>query len=427
MKAKAKDNHIEIMAPAGSFEALAAAIEAGAGSVYFGTGHLNMRSASSQNFSLDDLESIADKCHSNGVRSYITLNTVVYDHELAEMRQLIEAAKANNISAVIASDMAVIRYARQQGMEVHMSTQTNISNIEAVRYYSRFADVMVMARELNLNQVKAITDAIEQQHICGPSGQIVKVEMFVHGALCMAISGKCYLSLDMLNASANRGACLQPCRRAYQVKDKNHEVVMEIDNAYIMSPKDLKTVDFLDKILKAGVKVLKIEGRGRSPEYVKTVVEVYTQAVQAYVEDTFSHEKVEKWDKRLRTVYNRGFWEGYYLGRKRGEWTEKPGSRATKKKIYVGKVTNYFAKIKVAEIQMQSGHMSVGDELLIIGPTTGVQQVQLTEIRVDMKPVASAVKGSTCSVPVNSTVRRSDKVYKLMDEDPDFGLNERYD
>lgn len=418
---------IEIMAPVGSYESLAAAIQAGAGSVYFGTGHLNMRSGSSQNFSLEDLKQISKICRENDVRTYLTLNTIIYDEELQEMRKTVDAARANSISAIIASDMAVIQYAREQGMEVHMSTQTNITNIEAVRYYAQFADVMVLARELNVRQVKAITDAIREQNICGPSGNLVQVEMFIHGALCMAVSGKCYMSLDLLNSSANRGACLQPCRRPYRVFDKRNELELEVDNEYIMSPKDLKTVDFLNKILKAGATVLKVEGRGRSPEYVKTVVATYRDAVKAYQEGHFTQEKINEWNKKLKTVYNRDFWDGYYLGKHLGEWTKKPGSQATKKKIYVGKITNYYSKIGVAEITMQTHDISVGDELLIIGPTTGVHEQKAEEIRVDLQSVKSTQKGDVCSVPVNDVVRRNDKVYKLVDTDPDFDTDPRYE
>lgn len=417
---------IEIMAPVGSYESLSAAIQAGADSVYFGVGHLNMRSKSSQNFSLDDLDKISSICRKNDVRTYITLNTVIFDEELESMRAVVDAAIENRISAVIASDMSVIQYARQKGLEVHMSTQTNITNIEAVRYYSQFADVMVMARELNIRQVKQITEAIKKDGIYGPDGKLVQVEMFVHGALCMAVSGKCYMSLDLLNSSANRGACLQPCRRGYHVIDKRNEVEMQVDNEYIMSPKDLKTIDFLDKILKAGVAVLKIEGRGRSPEYVKTVVSVYKLAVRAYVENNFSQDNIAKWNRQLKTVYNRDFWDGYYLGKKLGEWTQKPGSQATKKKIFVGTVTNYYSKIGVAEIRMQTNELKTSDDILIIGPTTGVAEEAIQEIRVDMKNVNAAVKGETCSIPVRSLVRRSDKVYKLVDVDPDFDTDERY-
>lgn len=423
---KHSSKEIEIMAPVGSYESLAAAIQAGAGSVYFGIGHLNMRSKSSQNFTLEDLEEISSRCKSAGVRTYITLNTVVYDEELYEMRQVVDAAKSNDISAVIASDMAVIQYARSQGVEVHMSTQTNITNIEAVKYYAQFADVMVMARELNVKQVKKITEAIEQQNICGPSGLPVRVEMFVHGALCMAVSGKCYMSLDLLNSSANRGACLQPCRRSYQVFDTRKEVEMEVDNEYIMSPKDLKTIDFLDKLLKAGVKVLKIEGRGRAPEYVKQVVSSYREAVDAFFSNEFTDANINRWNEQLKAVYNRDFWDGYYLGKRLGEWTRKPGSQASRKKVYIGKVTNYFSKIGVAEILMQTHEVTTGDDLLIIGPTTGVLEQKVEEIRVDMATVEKAEKGDSCSIPIHDVVRRSDKVYKLIEVDPDFDEDDRY-
>ncbi len=417
---------IEIMAPVGSFESLSAAINAGASSVYFGTGHLNMRSKSSRNFSLDDLAEISARCRSNNVKTYLTVNTVVYDQELEEMRRILDAAKGNRISAVIASDMAVINYARHTGLEVHMSTQTNITNIEAVKYYSRFADVMVMARELNIRQVKAISEAIKENNIRGPRGELVQLEMFVHGALCMAVSGKCYMSLDLLNSSANRGACLQPCRRPYRVFDSRQEVEMEVDNEYIMSPKDLKTVDFLDKILMAGVSVLKIEGRGRSPEYVKTVVSVYREATEAYFDGSFSEEKIKDWNESLKSVYNRGFWEGYYLGKKLGEWTRKPGSQASTKKIFVGNVTNYYSKIGVAEVQMLTDELSTGDQILISGPTTGVIEQKVPEIRVDLQRVNTTRKGETCSFTVEKTVRRSDKVYKLIKVDPDFDEASRY-
>jgi len=410
-----KPHSIEIMAPVGSYESLMAAIQAGAGSVYFGIGALNMRSKSSKNFTLSDLQQIAAICEAHQVRSYVTINTVIFDEELEEMKRLVDAVKANRITAVIASDQAVIQYARQQEVTVHMSTQTNITNIEAIRYYAQFADVMVTARELNLNQVKAITEKIRQQQITGPSGDLVRIEVFVHGALCMAVSGKCYLSLDLLNSSANRGACLQPCRRGYSVKDRDSELEMEVDNEYIMSPKDLNTLPFLDKLLDAGVEVLKIEGRGRSPEYVKVVTKVYHEAVEAVLDGTFDQQKVEAWQHRLSEVYNRGFWDGYYLGRKIGEWTESYGSQATKRKVYVGLVTNYFTKIGVAEIKMETHSMSLKDEILIIGPTTGVVEELLTEIRVELQQVEQTKKGDLCSIPVNTLVRRGDKVYKLVE------------
>jgi U32 family peptidase len=405
---------IEIMAPVGSYESLMAAIQGGAGSVYFGVGKLNMRSKSSQNFTLDDLQQIASICYENNVKSYVTINTVVYDEELAEMHQLVDAVKNNGITAIIASDQAVIHYARKQGVEVHMSTQTNITNIEAVKYYAQFADVMVTARELNIDQVAAITKSIHEQQIKGPSGDLVRIEIFVHGALCMAVSGKCYLSLDLLNSSANRGACLQPCRRAYKVEESESQIEMEVDNEYIMSPKDLNTIAFLDKILDAGVEVLKIEGRGRSPEYVKTVTQVYHEAVEAIQNGIYTPALAAALNERLKKVYNRGFWDGYYLGRKLGEWTEQYGSQATKQKVYVGKINNFFQQLNVAEIKMETQSLKVGDYILVMGPTSGVYEDQLTEIRVDLKPVEETVKGEHCSIAVKTILRRGDKVYKLI-------------
>lgn len=411
---------VEIMAPVGSYESLTAAIQGGADSVYFGIEQLNMRSKSSNNFTLDDLVTISEICQKNKIRTYITLNTVVYDDELPLMRSIVDAAKTNNISAIIASDQSVIQYANSVGMEIHMSTQTNITNIGAVKYYAHFAEVIVTARELNLKQVKAITDAIADEKITGPSGNLIQIEVFAHGALCMAVSGKCYLSLDNMNSSANRGACLQVCRRPYEVKDKDGGIELEVDNEYIMSPKDLNTISFIDKILKAGVSVLKIEGRGRSPEYVKTVVECYREAVNAYFDDYFTDENIEKWNQKLGSVYNRGFWDGYYLGRKMGEWTERYGSQATKRKIYVGRITNYFTKLGVAEIKMETQNLSLGEEIKIIGPTTGVYEDELSEIRVDLKKVNRTIKGEVCSIPVKSIIRRGDKVYKVIDVDPVF-------
>lgn len=406
---------IEIMAPVGSYEALSAAIQAGAGSVYFGIGHLNMRSKSTKNFTLDDLRQIADTCREHDVKSYVTVNTVVFDEELEEMRQLLDAVKANNISAIIASDQSVIQYARQIGVEVHISTQCNVTNIEAVKYYSQFADVMVTARELSLKQVAAITRQIKELDIRGPHGDLVRIEVFCHGALCMAVSGKCYLSLDNFNTSANRGACMQPCRRGYIVQDRDKEITLEIDNEYIMSPKDLCTLPFLDKVLDAGVKVLKIEGRGRSPEYTKVTVSAYREAIDAIAENKFTEEKIAELTKRLRSVYNRDFWDGYYLGRKIGEWTQRYGSQATKTKLFIGTITNFFGKISVAEIRMETHELGVGDEIMIIGPTTGVYEGTVGEIRVDLKPVEKTAKGELCSIPVSDTVRRGDKVYKIID------------
>lgn len=410
-------NDIEVMAPVGSYEALSAAIQAGAGSVYFGIGKLNMRSKSTKNFTLDDLHNIATICNENNVKSYVTINTVVFDEELDEMRQLVDAVKANNISAIIASDQSVIQYAKQIGVEIHMSTQCNITNIEAIKYYSQFADVMVTARELSVNQVKAITRKIEELDIRGPKGNLVRIEVFCHGALCMAVSGKCYLSLDNFNTSANRGACVQTCRRAYTVQDRDKEITLDIENEYIMSPKDLCTLPFLDKLLDAGVKVLKIEGRGRSPEYTKVTVGVYKEAVDAIQNGTFTQEKIEEWTQRLRSVYNRGFWDGYYLGRKIGEWTERYGSQATKTKIFVGTITNFFGKINVAEIRMETQDLNVGDDIMIIGPTTGVYEDKISEIRVDLKSVDASVKGELCSIPTKEVVRRGDKVYKVVDSE----------
>lgn len=410
---------IEVMAPVGSYEALSAAIQAGAGSVYFGIGKLNMRSKSTKNFNLDDLGVISNICHENGVKSYVTVNTVVFDEEIEEMHALLDAVKANGISAVIASDQSVIQYAREIGVEVHISTQCNITNIEAVKYYSQFADVMVTARELNINQVRHITEEIERRNITGPGGDLVRIEVFCHGALCMAVSGKCYLSLDNFGTSANRGACVQPCRRGYEVTDRDKEITLAIENEYIMSPKDLCTLPFLDKVLASGVKVLKIEGRGRSPEYTKLTVSVYREAVDAVRNGTFDEEKVAAWLARLKSVYNRDFWEGYYLGRKMGEWTTKYGSQATKTKLFVGTVTNFFGKISVVEIRMETHDIKLGDEIMIIGPSTGVYEDTVREIRVDLNPVEMSVKGELCSIPTNDTVRRGDKVYKIIDANQD--------
>ena len=410
---------IEIMAPVGSYEALAAAIQAGAGSVYFGIGKLNMRSRSAKNFSLDDLRQLAETCNANGVKSYVTVNTVIYDEEMEAMRQLLEAVKANGISAIIASDQSVIQYARQIGVEVHMSTQCNITNIEAVRYYSQFADVMVTARELNLEQVRHITEEIGRQQIRGPHGDLVRIEVFCHGALCMAISGKCNLSQDLFNASSNRGACLQLCRRGYKVQELEDGFELALDNEYIMSPKDLCTLPFLDKVLDAGAQVLKIEGRGRSPEYTKVTVAVYGEAVKAFQEGSFTQEKIDAWMERLRSVYNRGFWDGYCLGRRTFEWSKQYGSHATRSKEYVGLVTNYYSKLGVAEIRMDSHDLNLGEPVMIIGPTTGVYEDTLSEIRVDLGAVSQAVKGEYCSIPVKTVVRRGDKVYKLVEGKPD--------
>jgi putative protease len=404
------------MSPVGSYESLMAAVQGGAGSVYFGVGKLNMRSRSSVNFTLEDLGKISAIARENHIKTYLTLNTIIYDDELDEMKTIVDKALEEGIHAVIASDMAVMTYCREKGMEVHLSTQTNITNIEAVKYYSRFADVMVTARELTLDQVASICQSIDRENILGPSGNKVRIEIFIHGALCMAVSGKCYLSLDNFGYSANRGACLQPCRKGYVVRDKETDLELEIDHEYIMSPKDLKTLPFLDKILGAGVTVLKIEGRGRSPEYVKTVTRCYHEAVDAVLTGNFNKGKVDGWEQQLKTVYNRGYWEGYYLGNKLGEWTEVYGSQATKRKIYVGKVTNFFTRLSVAEIKIETNDLSKGDEIIIVGPTTGVYEDSIRELRLDRgENVDQAEKGELCSIAVHSLVRRGDKVYKLVD------------
>jgi len=404
----------EIMAPVGSWESLIASIQAGADSVYFGIDKLNMRSQSTVNFTIEDFDQIVELCNSHNVKTYLTLNTVLYDPDLDLMRSLVDRAKKHKVTAIIASDQAAINYASSVGVEVHISTQVNVSNIETVRFYSRFADVIVLARELNVTQVAHITNTIQNENICGPSGKLVRIEMFVHGALCMAISGKCYLSLHEYNKSANRGSCLQVCRRSYIVKDKETEEELEVDNQYIMSPKDLCTIDFLDVLLQAGVKVLKIEGRARSAEYVKTVVECYNEAILSYLNGTFNSVKVINWKERLSTVFNRGFWGGYYLGRKLGEWSNSYGSQATKKKVYVGKGLNYFSNLKVAEFLVEASSLNVGDEILITGPTTGVIEGTVKELRVDLKNVNETCKGEKVSIPIDEQVRRSDKLYKIV-------------
>jgi putative protease len=409
-------NSIEIMSPVGSYEALMAAIQSGAGSVYFGVGAMNMRARSSANFTLEDLEKIAQICKENNVLSYLTVNTVIYNRDIAEMHVLLDAAKRCGISAIIASDMAVMNYCKQIGLEIHISTQCNITNIEAVRFYAQFADVIVMARETELKDVKQIVKQIREENICGPKGEIIKIEMFIHGALCMAVSGKCYISLDNFNYSANRGACLQPCRRGYHVKDMDSEIELAVENQYIMSPKDLCTIGFLDKILDAGVSVLKIEGRGRSPEYVKMVTQCYHEAIASIQNQTYTQEKIAAWNTRLRSVYNRDFWDGYYLGQKVGEWTQNYGSQATRTKQYVGKVTNYFSNLQVAEILIETNDIAIGDDIMVFGPTTGVIDVTVEEIRVDLESVKQAAKGTYCSIPISELVRRNDKVYKWVED-----------
>ncbi|MDP1621859.1 MAG: peptidase U32 family protein [Bacteroidales bacterium] len=391
-----------------------AAIEAGADSVYFGVGILNMRARSSVNFTLRDLVKITRICRKHNLKTYLTMNTVIFDTEVKEMKRMVDSAKKNGVTAIIASDHAVIRYARSVEMPVHMSTQTNITNLEAVKYWSQDAGVMVTARELSLEQVAAITKVIKRQKITGPDGSLVRIEVFAHGALCMAVSGKCYLSLDHYNKSANRGACYQLCRRPYHVTDTETGIELEIDNEYIMSPKDLCTIGFLDKIVRAGVSILKIEGRGRSPEYVKTVVSCYRDAADSVIAGNFTPEKVNQWTDRLKTVYNRGFWDGYYLGRKMGEWAEQHGSVATESKEYVGRITNYYTKLKVAEIKMESGQLKHGDRVYIQGPTTGSIEITIPEVRVDLQPVLKTMKGEHCSITVETLLRRADKVYKIV-------------
>lgn len=408
----------EIMAPAGSRESLAAALKAGADSVYFGIEALNMRAHSASRFTIDDLREIAATCNAQGVKSYLTVNTIIYDEDLELMRRICDAAKEAGISAVIAADVAVLAYCHEIGQEVHLSTQLNISNAEALKFYARYADVVVLARELNLTQVKKIHEAIEQEHICGPAGEPVRIEMFCHGALCMAVSGKCYLSLDNLGHSANRGECMQVCRRSYTVRDRETGVELDVDNKYIMSPKDLKTIGFIDKMAAAGVRVFKIEGRARSAEYVYTVVKCYQEAVRAVEKGTFSEEKVAEWDRRLATVFNRGFWDGYYLGQRLGEWSAKYGSSATEKKVYVGKGVKYFSRLGVGEFYIEAGEISVGDKLVIIGPTTGVIYVDAAEIHYDNGPVEKATKGMAVSIAVPEKIRPSDKLYKLVSNEP---------
>lgn len=410
-----KREDIEIMAPVGSYESLMSAIQGGANSVYFGVEQLNMRSRSSANFTIDDLHELVRIANQHHIKTYLTVNTVLYDEDLEVMKRIVEAAKEAKLTAIIASDQAAINYANSIGVEVHISTQLNISNIETLKFYSKYADVVVLARELNMKQVAAIYKTIYDEQIKGPKGNLIQIEMFVHGALCMAISGKCYLSLHQYNYSANRGGCLQSCRRSYIVTDKDSGNELEVDNEYIMSPKDLKTIHFLDQVLNAGVRVLKIEGRARSAEYVKTVVECYNEAIDAVIANNFTEKKIKDWDNRLSEVFNRGFWDGYYLGQKLGEWTKEYGSRATKKKVYIGKGTNYFPKIGVGEFLVETYSLTVGDEIIITGPTTGVIKMKVPEIRVDLKPVETTTKGDKFSMPVPDKIRRSDKLFKLVD------------
>lgn len=407
-------NTYEIMAPVGSREALAAALQAGADSIYFGIEALNMRAHSANHFTIRDLHEIAETCTNHGVKSYLTVNTIIYDTDLGLMQQICRAAKEANISAVIASDVAVLSYCQEIGQEVHLSTQLNISNVEALRFYARFADVAVLARELNLEQVAHIHHAIEEEQICGPSGKPIRLEMFCHGALCMAVSGKCYLSLQNLGRSANRGECMQVCRRSFTVTDRETGMELDVDNKYIMSPKDLKTIGFMDKMVEAGVSVFKIEGRARAAEYVYTVVKCYKEALRAVLDGTFSPERVAEWNKQLATVFNRGFWDGYYLGQKMGEWSKVYGSQATERKQYIGKGQKYFSRLGVGEFLLEAGGFQVGDKLLIVGPTTGAHYVTATDIHGDHGPVQKAEKGMRVSIPVPEKTRPSDKLYLIV-------------
>ena len=401
----------EIMAPVGSYESLYAAIQAGADAVYFGVEGLNMRSRSSVNFTLDDLRQIAAVCDEHGVKSYLTVNTIVYDEDIPTCHAIIDAVRRSGISAIIASDIAAITYARSIGVEVHISTQVNVTNIEAVRFYAQFADVMVLARELSLDKVAAISQAIRREHITGPSAREVRIEMFCHGALCMAVSGKCYLSLHEMNSSANRGACTQICRRSYTVTDRETGEQLDIENKYIMSPKDLRTIHFLNKMIDAGVTVFKIEGRARGPEYVRVAVESYSEAIDTICAGTYCQESIDRWTENLRKIFNRGFWDGYYLGQRLGEWSHKYGSSATRVKRYAAKGIRYFSNLSVAEFLMESGTLKVGDEIIITGPTTGAIIMTVDEIRVDLKPVDQAVKGQSFSIKVPSKIRPSDRLY----------------
>lgn len=409
----------EIMAPVGSHDSLAAALKAGADSVYFGIEKLNMRAHSASAFTIDDLREIAATCNAQGVKTYLTVNTIIYGEDIPLMHEIVDAAKEAGISAVIASDVAVMTYCNRIGQEVHLSTQLNISNIEALKFYAQFADVVVLARELNLDQVADIYQQIEEQHICGPSGQQIRIEMFCHGALCMAISGKCYMSLDNTGRSANRGECMQICRRSYLVTDRETGIELEIDNKYIMSPKDLKTVRFIDRMMKSGVRVFKIEGRARGPEYVKTVVECYKEAIQSVLDGTFTEDKKDEWDERLATVFNRGFWDGYYQGQRLGEWNSHYGSCATERKVYVGKGMKYFSKLGVAEFSCEACEFSVGDKMLITGPTTGALYVTVEEIHDDTHVVTTAQKGTRVSFKVPEKVRPSDKLFKIIKNNED--------
>ena len=408
-----KESDIEIMAPVGSWESLAAALRAGADAVYFGVGRLNMRSHSAGRFTTDDLRRVAEECRRCGVKTYLTVNTIVYDGELDEMRSIIAAARQAQVTAVIASDVSVMQECRRQDMEVHLSTQLNISNVEALSFYAQFADVVVLARELTLDQVAQIHRQIAERHICGPSGREVRIEMFCHGALCMAVSGKCYLSVDNTLRSANRGQCMQLCRRSYTLTDTETGTQIDIDRQYLMSPKDLKTIRFIDRMLQAGVRVLKIEGRARPAEYVKTTVECYREAVSAVLDGTFTEQKKDAWDERLARVFNRGFWDGYYLGQRLGEWNEGYGSRATEQKVFIGRCTNYFSRLQVAEFSVQAANFRQGDRLLVTGPTTGALYLDVTTIHDDHDFITHTRQGTLVSVPVPQKVRRGDMLFRI--------------
>ena len=412
-------NEYEIMAPVGSRECLQAAIQAGADSIYFGIERLNMRAHSASTFTIDDLREIAATCQEHGMKSYLTVNTIIYGEDIPLMREIVDAAHEAGITAVIASDVAVMTYCRQVGQEVHLSTQLNISNIEALRFYAQFADVVVLARELNMEQVAEIFRLAEEQDICGPGGKRIRIEMFCHGALCMAISGKCYLSLANAGRSANRGECVQICRRSYLVTDRETGNELEIDNKYVMSPKDLKTIRFIDRLMNAGVRVFKIEGRARGPEYVYTVVKCYKEAIQSVIDGSFTEEKKDQWDERLATVFNRGFWDGYYQGQLMGEWNKHYGSCATERKVYIGRGVKYFSKLGVAEFTVDAADFKLGDKLLVTGPTTGVMYIDATEIRLELEPVETAPKGTHVSIPVPGKIRPSDKLFKLVKTDKD--------
>ena len=410
-----KMNKIELMAPAGSFDAMQAAIDNGANSIYFGVDQMNMRARATMNFTLGDLKEIGERCSAKNVKTYLTLNTIIYNHDLSLIKRIIKEVKENNISAIIAADQAVINLAKSEGVEVHISTQLNITNIETIKFYALFADVMVLSRELSLRQIKEICEQITKEDVRGPAGNLIEIEVFGHGALCMAVSGKCYLSLHTHNSSANRGACNQNCRRKYKVIDIEDGHELEIDNEYIMSPKDLCTIDFLDQLVEAGISVLKIEGRGRSPEYVATVIKCYRDAIDSIENKTYSADKVNNWMDELRKVYNRGFWGAYYLGQKLGEWTNKSGSSATEKKILLGKGTHYFPQPKVGAFKIESQSLKVGDNILITGPTTGAINHTITSLRVDDKEVEVANKGDECSFKIEHIIRPSDKIYKIVE------------